>query len=101
MPKGAVQLMSGTACRNQAFRFGRTSYAFQCHFEVSVDLAKQWFDQWGHTIVERFEEPQGLEVLTRARDGIARHSGGAANFCRVVSQRWAALVREAREGRAA
>jgi GMP synthase (glutamine-hydrolysing) len=101
MPKGAVQLMTGTACRNQAFRFGRTSYAFQCHFEVSVDLAKQWFDQWGHTIVERFEQPQGLEVLTRARDEIAQHGRRAADFCRVVSQRWGALVREAREGRVA
>jgi GMP synthase-like glutamine amidotransferase len=101
MPKGAVQLMNGTACRNQAFRFGRTSYAFQCHFEVSVDLAKQWFDQWGHTIVKRFEEQRGLEELKRARDEIARYGGRAANFCRVVTQRWSALVHEARQGRAA
>ncbi|MEZ5832122.1 MAG: type 1 glutamine amidotransferase [Dongiaceae bacterium] len=101
MPKGAVQLMTGMACHNQAFRFGRTTYAFQCHFEVSVDLAKQWFDQWGHTIVKRFEEQRGLEVLERARDEIARYGGRAANFCRVVSQRWATLVHEAQSNRAA
>ncbi|MGH6894655.1 MAG: type 1 glutamine amidotransferase [Dongiaceae bacterium] len=101
MPKGAVHLMTGTACRNQAFRFGRTTYGFQCHFEVSVDLAKQWFDQWGHTIVRRFEEQRGLKELKRARDEIARHGGRAAYFCRVVTQRWAELVREARQGRAA
>lgn len=101
MPSGAVQLMTGTACRNQAFRFGRTTYAFQCHFEVSADLAKEWFDQWGHTIVRRFGEQRGREVLERARNEIARYGGRAANFCRVVTQRWAALVREAREGRAA
>jgi len=101
MPKGAVQLMTGSTIRNQAFRFGRTSYAFQCHFEVSVDLAKQWFDQWGHTIVKRFEEQRGLDELKRARDEIARYGGRAANFCRVVTQRWAALVHEEREGRAA
>jgi hypothetical protein len=40
-------------------------------------------------------------VLERARNEIARYGGRAANFCRVVTQRWAALVREAREGRAA
>ncbi len=101
MPKGAVHLMTGTACRNQAFRFGQTTYGFQCHFEVSVDLAKQWFDQWGHTIVKRFEEQRGLEELKRACDEIARYGGRAASFCRVVTQRWALLVREARQGRAA
>ena len=101
MPKGAVQLMSGTTIRNQAFRFGRTSYAFQCHFEVSPELAKQWFGQWGHTIVRRYEEPTGRQVLERAQGEIAQHGQGAADFCRVVSQRWAGLVQEARKGRAA
>ena len=101
MPKGAVQLMTGTGCRNQAFRFGRTTYGFQCHFEVSPELAKQWFDQWGDTIVKRFEEQRGLEELKRARDEIARYGGRAANFCRVVTQRWVELVREARQERAA
>jgi GMP synthase-like glutamine amidotransferase len=43
MPKDAVQLMSGDTIRNQAFRLGRTTYAFQCHFEVSPELARQWF----------------------------------------------------------
>jgi GMP synthase-like glutamine amidotransferase len=101
LPKGAVQLMAGTACRNQAFRFGRTTYGFQCHFEVSADLARQWFDQWGHTIVQRFEEQHGLAEVKRARDEIARHGAPAAEFCRTVSQRWAALVQEARASRAA
>jgi GMP synthase (glutamine-hydrolysing) len=101
MPQEAVRLMTGNACRNQAFRFGHTTYGFQCHFEVSVDLAKQWFDQWGHTIVKRFEEQRGLEEVKRARDEIARYGGRAANFCRVVTQRWAILVREAHKERAA
>lgn len=101
MPNGAVQLMSGTTIRNQAFRFGRTTYAFQCHFEVSPELAKQWFSQWGHTIVRRYEEEAGRAVLERARGEIKHHGARAADFCRVVTQRWAALVHDAREGRAA
>jgi GMP synthase-like glutamine amidotransferase len=101
MPKGAVQLMTGATIRNQAFRLGRTTYAFQCHFEVSPELAKQWFSQWGHTIVRRYEEQAGRAVLQRAQGEIAPHGAGAADFCRVVTQRWAALVHEAREGRAA
>ena len=68
MPKGAVQLMTGATIRNQAFRFGRTTYGFQCHFEVSPELAKQWFSQWGHTIVRRYEEQVGAPGA-RARAG--------------------------------
>ena len=101
MPKGAVQLMTGSTIRNQAFRFGRTSYAFQCHFEVSPELARQWFSQWGHTIVRRYEEHEGRQVLERAQGQIAQHGAGAADFCRVVTQRWATLVQDRREGRAA
>ena len=73
MPKGAVQLMTGTTIRNQAFRFGRTTYGFQCHFEVSPELAKQWFSQWGHTIVRRYEEQVG-RASARARPGRDRAS---------------------------
>jgi GMP synthase (glutamine-hydrolysing) len=101
MPKGAVHLMTGTACRNQAFRFGRTTYGFQCHFEVSPELARQWFSQWGHTIVRRDEEQTGRAVLERALGEIAQHGARAADFCRVVTQRWASLVQDGREGRAA
>ena len=106
MPKGAVHLMRGDVCRNQAFRHGRATYGFQCHFEVSMDLAKTWFDNWGQSIVRRYEEPRGLAELQQARDGIVRHGHGAAEFCRVVTQRWADLVRQrhaegARQGSAA
>ena len=101
MPQGAARLMTGTACRNQAFRFGRTTYGFQCHFEVSPELAKQWFSQWGHTIVRRYEEQAGRAVLERAQGEIAHHGARAADFCRVVTQRWATLVQDARKARAA
>lgn len=95
MPKGAVHLMQGADCRNQAFRHGRTTYGFQCHFEVSRSLAQRWFEDWGHTVVRRYDEPTGHQVLQRAKDGIAEHGGGAEEFCRVVTQRWGELVRQA------
>lgn len=101
MPKDAVQLMAGATIRNQAFRLGRTTYAFQCHFEVSPELARQWFSQWGHSIVRRYEEQAGRAVLARAQGEVAHHGARAADFCRVVTQRWAALVQEARSSRAA
>ena len=101
MPKGAVPLMRGDTIRNQAFRLGRTTYAFQCHFEVSPELARQWFSNWGHSIVRRYEEATGRAVLARAQGEIAQHAPGAADFCRTVTRRWADLVQDARKGRAA
>ena len=101
MPKGAVHLMTGATIRNQAFRFGRTTYGFQCHFEVSPELARQWFGQWGHTIVRRYEEQVGRQVLERAQSEIAHHGARAADFCRAVTERWSALVQDERKRRAA
>ena len=99
--RARVHLMTGATIRNQAFRFGRTTYGFQCHFEVSPELAKQWFSQWGHTIVRRYEEQAGRAVLERAQGEIAHHGARAADFCRAVTQRWATLVQDARKARAA
>jgi GMP synthase (glutamine-hydrolysing) len=104
MPQGAVHLMQGDVCRNQAFRYGRTAYAFQCHFEVSGELATKWFDAWGHTVFKHLDEQRGQEALKAARAGIVNYSAQAAEFCRVVTQRWSDLVRRghaARQGAAA
>ena len=92
MPKGAVHLMQGDVCRNQGFRYGRTAYAFQCHFEVSEELAGKWLDNWGHLIAKYYDPPRVEAELKRARAGIAQHGREAAEFCRVVTQRWAGLM---------
>ena len=65
VPKGAVHLMQGNLCRNQSFRYGRTAYAFQCHFEVSEELARTWLDNWGHTIAKYYDPPRVEAELKR------------------------------------
>ena len=99
MPKGAVHLMQGDVCRNQGFRFGDTAYAFQCHFEVSETLAKTWLDNWGHGISKYYDPPRVEAELKRAREGIVQHGREAAEFCRVVTQRWGDLVQRNRVAR--
>ena len=99
MPQGAVHLMQGADCGNQAFRLGDTTYAFQCHFEVSEALAHQWFDVSGQSIRRRFGDERGNQELQRARDGVAQFGAGAASFCRTVTQRWGELVRRGRAKR--
>ena len=42
LPEGAVLLASSPAYPNQAFRWGRSSYAVQFHLEVSREMAEEW-----------------------------------------------------------
>ena len=82
MPEGGVRLMTGSTCLNQAFRFGKTAYGFQCHWEVSMDLARDWVENFGHvlqnkTVGEGFDQagsgvPMLIERANRTLDELAR-----------------------------
>ncbi len=100
IPASGVRLMTGSTCENQAFRYGRGTYGFQCHFEVSEDQARHWIENFGHVIVKRFGEVRGTAELARASEELKRYGRRAADFCRVVTQRWSNLIRE-RHGAAA
>lgn len=95
IPPAAVRLLTGAACVNQAFRLG-ASYGFQCHFECSAALWRQWLAAMGGE-----SRSTGLEAR-RAAD-FARHEAGQLAFCATVSARWLSLVeagRRRREGAA-
>jgi GMP synthase-like glutamine amidotransferase len=101
-PDGAIPLIEGDLCPNQAFRLGRTSYAFQCHFEVSGETALDWLDRWGEAVSQRRYGPErGPSELARVRAELAQHLAGANEFCRVVSSRWLQLVRSRSAAKAA
>ena len=42
LPAGAVRLAQSPACRQQAFRFGKSSYGLQFHVEMVPDLMELW-----------------------------------------------------------
>jgi GMP synthase (glutamine-hydrolysing) len=42
IPEGAVHLVSGNGCPNQAFRFGDNVYALQFHLEVDERMIARW-----------------------------------------------------------
>ncbi|HVI87125.1 MAG TPA: type 1 glutamine amidotransferase [Dongiaceae bacterium] len=96
LPEAGVRLMTGPTCLNQAFRYGETTYGFQCHFEVSEALADTWINKFGHVITRRFGEPEGNRKLDQARDELVRHGRAATEFCGAVMQRWIALVEHRR-----
>ncbi|WP_374653238.1 type 1 glutamine amidotransferase [Dongia sp.] len=101
LPDGAVRLMTGATTANQAFRYGDTAYGFQCHFEVSLDHASNWIENFNHVIIGKLGEEEGRKAIDRARSEFQRHASDANEFCRAVGGRWAELVRERRQARAA
>ncbi|HEX7777040.1 MAG TPA: type 1 glutamine amidotransferase [Parvibaculum sp.] len=42
IPQGAVQLSTRTTCRNQSFRIGATTWAFQFHLEMTRPTLEGW-----------------------------------------------------------
>ena len=100
LPEAGIRLMTGPTCLNQAFRYGETTYGFQCHFEVSEELANTWMGKFGHIILRRFGDQAGQERLAQAREELRQYGRSAADFCKAVTQRWVGLVRERREAAA-
>jgi GMP synthase-like glutamine amidotransferase len=98
LPEGGVRLMTGTTCLNQAFRFGKTAYGFQCHWEVSMELARDWVENFGHVLQTKLGEAKATETVTRAKGEFEKYGRRANDFCRVVTQRWADLVTAAKQG---
>jgi GMP synthase-like glutamine amidotransferase len=101
LPDGAVRLMTGATTANQAFRYGDTAYGFQCHFEVSLDHANSWIEDFNHVIIGKLGEAEGRKAIDRARAEFKSHARDANEFCRVVGGRWAELVKARRQSRAA
>src|SRR6202012_4207769 len=98
VPPGPVRLMTGATCANQAFRFGKTAYGFQCHWEVSVDLAKDWVENFGHVLAQKLGEAKAAETVARAKSEFEKYGRRATDFCRVATQRWADIVTAAKNG---
>jgi GMP synthase (glutamine-hydrolysing) len=94
IPPGATHLLTGENCANQAYRSG-ASYGFQCHFECSTDLWKEWLTGMSDHLLATDPDyhanwPQDFE----------KHEAGSLVFCDIVSRRWLDLV-EARLAKAA
>jgi GMP synthase (glutamine-hydrolysing) len=91
LPEGAVPLLQGEACCNQAFRIDRVVWGFQCHFEADrqdmVDWAIYRRDVYGHA-----DLAATLAAQTEA------HGSAAEAFGRRVADRWLDVA-AARAGR--
>jgi GMP synthase-like glutamine amidotransferase len=91
LPAAAVPLMTGEGCVNQAFRVGRATYAFQCHFEATPDIIQSWVEVSRQHLQDHLGDrvPATLDRLRRAH---AMRAGGQRGFAEAVADRWLELI---------
>ncbi|MDR3498193.1 MAG: type 1 glutamine amidotransferase [Parvibaculum sp.] len=85
IPRGAVQLSTRKTCRNQSFRLGRNTYAFQFHLELTRETLEVW-------IGERAKlKNVAREEIAAAIGPVERVLDPQQAFTRRVMSRWMAL----------
>lgn len=94
LPDGAVLLMRGEACENQAFRLGATVYAFQFHLETTKPILRTWV-RVRHDFLKR-EHPY---FFAKIEQQFAEHMENQLAFTRTVGDRWIDLVERRRAQR--
>jgi GMP synthase (glutamine-hydrolysing) len=84
LPDGATPLLTGDACRNQAFRVMDRVWAFQGHFETDLAAMRGWG-------IGRARSTGHPEVTAMLERQIAAHGEVAEAFGRQVAGRWVDL----------
>jgi GMP synthase-like glutamine amidotransferase len=64
LPEGAVLLASSEKCRNQAFRYEKSTWAIQFHLEVTPEMIKTWCQEYTRELNE-YGGPGAAENLLR------------------------------------
>jgi GMP synthase-like glutamine amidotransferase len=81
VPPAASHLLESTTCAGQAFRAGRRTWGFQCHFEVDEPIVAQW----SRLRAEVVDDPS---VVAQTRAAAERHLAQAKSFGRAITERW-------------
>jgi GMP synthase (glutamine-hydrolysing) len=89
-PPGAVAMMRGLQEPNQVFRIGTAGYGFQCHFEVTRELAMKWI-QMMETDLLPWLGPDGPSRIARVRQEVDTVLPASSDFARRVMQGWIGL----------
>lgn len=90
IPPGAIRLLGGRTCSNQAFRVDGVAWGFQCHFEADRRDMVAW--------AELRRDVYGYEGSARLAADAAAHGEAAEAFGRRIADRWLDLVEARRSG---
>jgi GMP synthase (glutamine-hydrolysing) len=91
VPAEGTGLMIGDECLNQAFRVGRASYGFQCHFEATPALIQGWVAGFEQSVRRSLGDRADATFARLAEDNAARAKAQRA-FAEAVSDRWLDLL---------
>jgi GMP synthase (glutamine-hydrolysing) len=91
LPEGAVRLMRGDRIPNQVFRMGPKTYAFQCHFEATSDIARLW-RQREVTDNSRYTDAEIAAMSARIDREFREHGEAQRAFGLKVVNRWMDLI---------
>ena len=89
LPAQATLLMTGEACRHQAFRIGESCYGFQPHPEVDAALVREWA-----RLPEAAEVAEDGDAITQTDREMRLHMDAAEQFGRDIADRWLGMVRK-------
>lgn len=87
IPDAGTLLIEGEVCRNQAFRIGAATYAFQAHFEVTPASMTQWVEG-SDKLVSQFVP----DLPARLPELLNLYHYGAHDFCWKVGGAWFELI---------
>jgi GMP synthase (glutamine-hydrolysing) len=87
IPDGAIPMMVGTTEHNQVFRVDPLGYGFQCHFEVTRQLAEKWILMMERELLPWLGE-NGLERIARVRAELDEAMPRAEAFARSLMAGW-------------
>jgi GMP synthase (glutamine-hydrolysing) len=91
IPDEGERLLTGTNCVNQAFRVGRATYGFQCHFEATPAIVEQWLSVC-EPALRRHMGDRAPSLLSQARADNLRKAAAQRSFAEAVTDRWLGLV---------
>lgn len=87
LPEGAALLATSAACRNQAYRVGKTTYAVQFHPEVDRRIVEAWAESPAAR-----EASGSLDPASLLQGQMAEHLGAAEALGRTLAERWMTLL---------
>lgn len=87
LPEGAVPLLEGQTVRHQGFRLGDSTWAFQCHFEVTPAIVQTWTER---ELIGNPAHDQQLvgQRLEQVHADFGHHQEAQTRFARTLVQRW-------------
>jgi GMP synthase-like glutamine amidotransferase len=91
IPDEAEKLLAGSACANQAYRVGRATYAFQCHFEATQPIVDHWIKVCDASLRHRLGANAGTTIDAARADNQSK-SAAQRSFAETVTDRWIGLI---------